>query len=169
MAIVAGDIDFRLSGGAANSDPDAALGGAKSSTELTDATLENLFSNAPAAESEAGSVKYRCFYVHNNHGSLALQNAEIWISANTPSGDTVAAIGLGTSAVNGTEQTVADEDTAPSGVTFSSADGQDNALSIGNIPADEHKAIWVRRTISAGAGAYNPDNMVINVEGETAA
>ncbi len=43
MPIVAADIDFRLSGGAANSDPNAALGGAKSSTEITAANRRTIW------------------------------------------------------------------------------------------------------------------------------
>lgn len=169
MPITATDIEFHLSGGASNSDPDAALGGAISSTEITDATIANLFDNVSGAEAAAGDTEYRCFYILNNHGSLTLQGAEVWIETNTPSGDTSAEIGLGSSAVNGTEQTVADESTAPTSVTFSTAAGQGNALSIGDIPAGEHKAVWVRRTVGSGAAAYNSDSVVIRVQGDTAA
>lgn len=169
MPIASGDIDFRLSGGAANSDPNASLGGAKSSTEITAASLHNLFDQVASAESSAGDVEYRCFYVHNAHATLALQNAVIWVQTNTPASDTTVDIGLGTSAVNGTEQTVANESTAPSGVTFSAPATEGAALSIGNIPAGQHKAVWVRRTISAGAAANNLDNVVLRVKGDTAA
>jgi len=169
MPIVSADIDFRLSGGAANSDPNASLGGAKSSTEITAASLHNLFDQVASAESSAGDVEYRCFYVHNAHATLALQNAVIWVQTNTPASDTTVDIGLGTSAVNGTEQTVANESTAPSGVTFSAPATEGAALSIGNIPAGQHKAVWVRRTISAAAAANNLDNVVLRVKGDTAA
>jgi hypothetical protein len=169
MPIVSADIDFRLSGGAANSDPNASLGGAKSSTEITAASLHNLFDQVASAESSAGDVEYRCFYVHNAHATLALQNAVIWVQTNTPASDTTVDIGLGASAVNGTEQTVANESTAPSGVTFSAPATEGAALSIGNIPAGQHKAVWVRRTISAAAAANNLDNVVLRVKGDTAA
>lgn len=167
MPIVAGDIDFRLSGGAANSDVNASLGGAKSSTELVDATLHNLFDQVSGDEAQAGDTEYRCIYVHNNHGTLALQNAEVEIQTDTPNADSDIEIALGTSAVNGTEQSVADESTAPTGVTWESA--VSTPLSIGNIPAGEHKAIWIKRVISAAASAYNNDSAVLNVSGETAA
>jgi hypothetical protein len=88
-----------------------------------------------------------------------------WI---TPSGDTSAEIGLGSSAVNGTEQTVANESTAPGSVTFSTAAGEGNALTIGDIPAGQHKAIWVKRIVSAAA-AYNADSVVVKVQSDTAA
>lgn len=169
MPIASSDIKFLLSGGSSNSDPNAALGGAASTTEITDATVQNLFDNVSSAESSAGDTEYRCLYVKNNHGSLALQSAKVYIQTNTPSSDTSAEIGLGSSAINGTEQTVANESTAPTSVTFSTAAGSGNALSIGNIPAGQTKAIWVKRIVGAGAAAYNADSVIIRVEGDTAA
>jgi hypothetical protein len=169
MPITSTDLKFHLSGGAANSDPNAALGGAISTTQIVDATVANLFDNVGSAESAAGDTEYRCFYVKNTHATLTLQAAKVYIQTNTPSADTSAEIGLGTSAVNGTEQTVANESTAPSAVTFSSAAGSGNALSIGNIPAGQHKAIWLKRIVNAAAAAYNSDSVIIRVEGDTAA
>ncbi|MEQ1704405.1 MAG: hypothetical protein ABL867_00360 [Rickettsiales bacterium] len=169
MPITSTDLKFHLSGGAANSDPNAALGGAISTTQIVDATVANLFDNVSSAESAAGDTEYRCFYVKNTHATLTLQAAKVYIQTNTPSADTSAEIGLGTSAVNGTEQTVANESTAPSAVTFSSAAGSGNALSIGNIPAGQHKAIWLKRIVNAAAAAYNSDSVIIRVEGDTAA
>lgn len=170
MPIASTDIDFFLSGGSGNTDPNAALGGARStSTQITDATVANLFDNVSSAESSAGDTEYRCFYIRNSHGSLTLQSAKVYIDTNTPSSDTSVEIGLGTSAVNGTEQTVANESTAPSGVTFSSAAGIGNALSIGDIPSGEHKAVWVKRIVGASAAAYNSDSAIIKAAGDTAA
>lgn len=169
MPIASSDIKYYLSGGASNSDPNAALGGAISSTQITDATVANLFDNVSSTETTAGDTEYRCLYVKNTHATLTLQSTKVYIQTNTPSGDTSAEIGLGTSAINGTEQTVANESTAPSSVTFSTAAGVGNALSIGNIPAGQHKAIWVKRIINAGAAAYNADSVIIRVEGDTAA
>ena len=169
MPITSTDLKFHLSGGAANSDPNAALGGAISTTQIVDATVANLFDNVSSAESAAGDTEYRCFYVKNTHATLTLQAAKVYIQTNTPSADTSAEIGLGTSAVHGTEQTVANESTAPSGVTFSTAAGSGNALSIGNIPAGQHKAIWLKRIVNAAAAAYNSDSVIIRVEGDTAA
>ena len=44
-----------------------------------------------------------------------------------------------------------------------------NALTIGDIPAGQHKAIWVKRIVGSGAAAYNADSVVIKVQGDTAA
>jgi hypothetical protein len=169
MPIVAADIIERLSGGSGNTDVNASLGGAKSSTALTDNTTHNLWDVVSSAESSAGDTEYRCIYVHNNHGSLTLQSAKVWINTNTPSADTAIRIALGTSAVNGTEQTIANESTAPTGVTWSTAANEGAALSIGNIPAGQHKAIWIERVISAAASAANDDSYVLSYAGDTAA
>lgn len=169
MPIVSTDIDFHLSGGAANADPNASLGGVISSNQIVDASLHNLFDQVSGAEASAGDTEYRCLYVKNAHGTLTLQNAKVYVQTESGSADSDELIGLGTSAVNGTEQTVADESTAPAGVTFAQANGSANALTIGDIPAGQHKAIWVRRDISAAAAAANSDTSVIRVEGETAA
>ena len=117
MPIISTDIKYRLSGGGSNSDQNLSLGGAKSSTEASASLLDNVDST----EAAAGDIEYRCIYVHNAHASLTMLSSKTWIQANTPSGDTTLAIGLGTSAVNATEQTVASESNAPSGVTFVSA------------------------------------------------
>lgn len=168
MPIAPTDIEFRLSGGGSNTDPNASLGGAKSSTEIGTG-LHNLFDIVGSAESAAGDTEYRCFYVHNAHATLDLENAVIFIQSNTPSADTSVEIAVGSSAVNGTEQTVANESTAPTGVTFSSAANLGAALALGTIPAGEHRAVWVKRIVSADAAAYNDDQVTLRVQGDTAA
>jgi len=167
MPISASDILQFLSGGAGNSDPSSALGGVISSTQVTDNTLHNLFDRVAGAESQAGDTEYRCVYIQNNHATLTLQDAKIYIESQTPSSDTSFEIGLGTSAIDGTEQAIADEDTAPSGVTFEAGVGSENALSIGDLAAGETKAIWIKRVVGASAVAYAADQGIIRVEGDT--
>lgn len=169
MAVIQTDIKFYLSGGAANSDVNASLGGAKSSVEITSAQLHNLFDVVSSAETSAGDIEYRCVYVENTNGTDTLLSAVAWLSVNTPSGDTSADIGLGTSAIDGTEQTVADESTAPAGVTFSAPATQGAGLAIGDMTAGQHKAIWLRRTVNAAASAYNNDGATLAVGGDTGA
>lgn len=168
MAITATDITFYLSGGAANSDPNASLGGIISATAMGTG-LHNLFDQVSSAESSAGDTEYRCFYVKNSHATLTMQVSIAWIEANTPSTGTAVRIALGTSAVNVAEQSVANESTAPTGVTWSSAANEGAALSIGDIPPNQFKAIWVERVINPGTGAYNDDQCTIRVKCDTAA
>ena len=162
MPIVAADIKYFLSGGGSNTDPNASLGGAVSSTEAA----STIFDNVSSGEAAAGDVEYRCVYVKNTHGSLTLTDPKIWIQANTPSGDTTVEVSLGTSAVNGTEQTVADEDTAPIGTAFSSAANEGAGLSLGNLAPGATKAVWVKRTVTAAAAAAN-DSFTLRTKGDT--
>ncbi len=161
MAIIATDINYRLSGGAANATTITSLGGAKSSVAMP----TGIFDAVTSAEAAAGLTEYRCIYVHNNHATLALLAAEIWIQANTA--NTRIAIGLGTSAINGTEQTVANEATAPAGVTFATTPvNLATGLVIGDIPAGQSKAVWLRRIVTAGA-ALATDTFTLRVQGDT--
>lgn len=161
MPIISSDIEFRQSG--TNN-----LGGTISGSAVS-AALHGLFDVVSGAESLAGDAEYRCIYVRNSHATLTLYNAIAYISSNTPSGDTTVDIGVGTSAANGEEQTIADENTAPAGVAFSNPSAYVGGLSLGDIPAGQHKAIWIRRTVSAGAAAYSGDGMTLAVQGDTAA
>lgn len=168
MPIVATDIKFRLSGGAANADPNASLGGAESATAIVDATVDNLFDDVSGAESSAGDTEYRCFYVHNGHATLTLTGATIWIDTNTPSADTDVSIGLDPAGVNGVATTVADESTAPVGVAFSKP-AVGTPITIGDLPAGQKQAVWVKRVVNAGAAAVNSDSVILKVQGDTAA
>lgn len=170
MPIAASDLHLRFSGGSSNSDPNASLGGAKSSTSVTDNSDNNLFDDVSGSESSAGDIEYRCLYVHNNHGTLTAQNTRIYISQDPAgSGDTWA-IALDGAGLNATaEGPVANENTAPSGETFSAPTDYANGLSMGNIPAGQHYAFWIRRTITAGTGAANAQDARIKVDCDTAA
>lgn len=168
MAIVSTDIKFYLAGGASNSDPNASLGGAISSTEITTATVNNLFDRVTGAESSAGDTEYRSFYVKNTHGILTLQSAVIWIVSNTPSTDTTIDIGLAAEGANATLATIGNESTAPTSVSFSAPSSAGTGLSLGDLAAGQRYGIWVRRTVNASASAYADDNVVLRVQGDTA-
>lgn len=159
-----------MSGGSANTDPQQSLGAAKSSTQVTDNTLNNIFPNVTGAESTAGNTKFRCLYLHNaDDTSLTFTNAKIWISQDSSSSNDEVDIGLGTSAINAQEQGPLTEGVAPSGVTFSHPTTEGAALVIGDIPAGQHKAFWLRRVVQAGAAAFTSDTFQIQVSGDTAA
>lgn len=153
------DIEYRLSGGASNSDPAASLGGAMSSVEVTGSTLLDTVSSA---EASAGDTEYRCIYVMNNGATTALSTV-IWIQANTPSADTTIAIALGGEGKNGTAETVANENTAPSGESFSSPSSSGTGLSLGDLAQNDKYPVWIRRTVTAGAAAAASDTFTLRV------
>lgn len=151
MPIASADIKYRLSGGATNTDPNASLGGVKSSTAVTDNVVDNLFDDIIGTEHLAGVVEYRCIYVHNGHASITGTNGLVWIAADVVGGDSHLSIAVGTAAVNGTEQTIVDETNAPTGVTWSDqAVSRDTGLALGDLPPGQHKAVWIRRTTTSG-------------------
>lgn len=181
MAIVAGDIVFRHSvktGAAGDSTagtPAGSLGKYVSTTALTDATLHNLFDIVTGDENAASEAEYRCLFVLNNHATLALQNAVLWISGETAGGaaaaiaiDDIAASAKDASAAQADE--IADENTAPgAGVgAFSSPTTKGTGLALGSIAAGEVKAFWIKRTAAATA-ALDLDGVVLSVAGDTAA
>lgn len=157
MSIASTDIHYRLSGGASNANAALSLGGVKSSTD----SGTNLLADLSSAEAAAGAIDYHCIYVNNAHASLTLIGATLTIPSNTPNTSTDIAVGVGTSAVNGTEQSVADVHTAPTGVTFGTS------ASLGDIPAGQSRAAWIRRTTTAGA-ASGSDGATLRVTGDTA-
>lgn len=161
--IVAADMQFYKST-STNS-----LGGAiNTSLAITDNIKANLFDTVTATESTSGESEFRCIYLKNISTRSILSNPKVWLVNDSVSSYSTIAIGVGTSAINGTEQTVATEETAPSGVTFTTLTGLTNALSLGStISFGSHKAIWIRRTIAAGSGAYDSDNFTIAMGGDT--
>ena len=173
MAITAADIVFRLSGGAANTDPAAALGGDMSTAGggvITKTTTPNsLFDDVPSAESAAGDTEYRSFYVYNAHATLTYQNAKIKIDTQTPSGDTI--VGIGAEAAEGITggQSVVNENTAPSAPVITFEETADAWVTLGDIGPESGWQIWVRRVISASAAAADDDGTTFAVTGDTTA
>jgi hypothetical protein len=178
VAITAGDILFKFSVAAAAGDTTAgtaagSLGDQVSTTQITDATLHNLFDVITGDENANSEAEYRCIFVHNNHGSLTWENVVVWLSAET-AGGAVAAISVDTTGVtakgsaSAQAKTIADENTAPAAQTFSAPTTKGTGLAIGNIPAGSVAAIWVRRTAQNTAAVDN-DGVTIRCEGDTAA
>jgi len=181
MAIVSTDIGLYLSiktgvagNAAAQPDVSASLGKYVSTTVLSGTALNNLFDDVSGAENEASDVEYRCVFVRNTHASLTLQGALVYIYSEVAGGtsvaiaiDSTAASAIGASAAQALE--VADESTAPSGLTFYTTPiSLATALSLGNIPAGYCKALWIRRTAANTAAVAN-DGTVLRVSGGTAA
>lgn len=165
MAVQATDIKFYLSGGVGNSDPNAALGGIKSTTEITTATLENLFDNVSSADASAGETNYRCLYVENTNGVDTLTAALTFFQA-TPA-VTGIAMGLDAAGKSGTATTIANEDAVPAGVSFTTPTDAGAGLNLTDLTAGDFYAIWVRRIVAPGASSNPLDSTTIRVQGDT--
>lgn len=150
-------LQLRLTGGASNSDPDASLGGVMSSSQLSATAMNNLFDDVDNAERVAGDVEYRAIDIYNA-GDAAATVVKAFMDAITSNADTDLAFGLD----SGT-QSIADEDTAPTSVTFANYTSA-SKLSISDIAAGSAQRLWIRRTVGAGAANDNNDLGTINVE-----
>lgn len=167
MPIVNTDIKVRFSGGASNNDPNASLGGAKSSNEMTNNALHNLFDEVTGTESLAGDIEYRGVYMHNGHGSLTAKNTRVYISQNSTSTASEIDIALAGEGLNATMETVANEGAAPAGETFSHPTTYAGGLDMGNVPTGQHYGLWLRRTVDAAAGAITPDEARFKIDCDT--
>ena len=183
MAIVNTDLIFRLSIPSAAAgdvdpqpDPDDSLGAYVSTTAVNlAAPANNLFDNVRGIESEAGDTEYRCVFILNNHATLTAEDVRVYISAETDPGADVA-IGLDPTGITAKGKNdgvqavaVADEDTAPAGVAFSSPVDYATALTIGNLAPGEVAAVWIRRTVAAATPALDVDGVVLTVAVDSAA
>jgi hypothetical protein len=181
MAIVATDILYKLSivtgaagNAAAQPDPNASLGKYISTTQISATILNNLFDNVSGDENVASDVEYRCFFIHNAHATLTLIAPFLWLSAEVGGGASIAVAtdNIAASAIGGASAQaalIANENTAPTGVSaFVSPTTKAGGLSVGDIPAGQCKAIWVRRT-AANTVAVDNDGVTFRVEGDTAA
>ncbi|EKE25856.1 MAG: hypothetical protein ACD_5C00016G0005 [uncultured bacterium] len=167
MPIVAADIKVYLSGGGTNADPNAALGGVVSSVQLVDNTLHNLFDKVTGAEAAAGDIEYRCVFIRNTHATLTLEGAKVFINSNTTSGDTSVEIAVSDEAgFVGTVETIANENTAPVGPVFTTANSMANGISLGDLTPGSCKAIWIKWIVSAAAVAVL-DSVTLEVFGDT--
>jgi hypothetical protein len=70
--------------------------------------------------------------------------------------------------LNATAETVGNENTAPTGESFTVPTSEGAGLSLGNIPAGQRYAVWLRRVVTAGAAA-GTDTWTLRVKGDTAA
>lgn len=178
MSIVAADIKYRLTlktgvagNASAQPDPNQSLGKYASTTDIVDATANNLFDNISGDENAASTVDYRAFAVLNTHGSLSWLAPKVWLSAEVAGGASVA-IGLdpvgvaAATAVLGTS--IATEASAPAGVTFSAPTTKAGGLTVADVPAGSGFIVWVRRT-AANTAALDADGATFRAEGDTAA
>lgn len=179
MAILTTDLLVKLAVAAAagdttaQADPNQSLGDQVSITQLVDATLHNLFDVVTGDENAASDIEYRCLFYHNNHATLTWQAPFLWISAEV-GGGAVAAIAVDGLAASPKGQAsaqadiIANENTAPTGETFSAPTSKATGIAIGDIIAGNVRAIWVRRS-AANTVAVNSDGATLSMSGDTAA
>ncbi|CAM0100305.1 hypothetical protein VPHK567_0428 [Vibrio phage K567] len=180
MPIVTGDLKFKKSlhsvaAGVDNGNTHDlevnSLGLGVSADELASGELNDLFDAVSSSEASDGRVEYRCIYVVNEHATLTLYDAKLFMAENTASSESIVEIGLDPVAVNGEDSAIAlvdevDTNTDLSAVTWGDHPSFAGGLAIGNLAAGEQRAVWVRRTILAGAGVAN-ESATVALRGDT--
>lgn len=161
MALTGSDIEYVEPAG-------GFLGGAIGTTVITSGVSGNIFNTFTGDETSAGGTFYHCVYIRNASVTNDALSSKIWINSETVHAGVNVEIGLGSSAINGTEQTIADENTAPTSVTFSDAATEGAALVIGDLPQnDGHKAIWFKVTIDPATSAKNVYDTQVTFKADT--
>jgi hypothetical protein len=176
MPIAASDIQFRLSGGAANVDPNLSLGGIISTAgggAIADNVANNLWDDVTGDEAAAGDTEYRGIYIKNNHGSLTLQGAVIWFDGTAGSAPSSASrnfdMAIAAEAVSVSMATIANESAVPATVSFTRPTTKAGGLQLNSttgLIAAAYRGVWIKRAIIAAAAAAN-DTVSIRVEGDT--
>jgi hypothetical protein len=179
VAITATDIVFRLTtktgsaGDTTAGTPAGSLGGFTSTTAMSSTAQNNLFDDVSGAENAASTVDYRAFDVLNNHATLTLSNAVVYLSAEVAGGTTIAIAvdNVGPVAKGAAAQgaSIATETTAPTSVgAFSSPTTSSAGLPLGSLAPGQIRRVWVRRT-AANTAAVDADGVTFAVTGDTAA
>lgn len=181
MPIASTDIVFRYSiaaGTAGNTLPTdgagTSLGRYVSTSVLPSGGMNNLFPDITGDENAASNVDYQCVFVLNNHATLTLKSAKVWLASEVAGGataafavDNIAASPLGTGTVQAAE--IGGKDVAPTGVSgFSTATTKAAGLALGDLAPGQVRAVWVRRT-ATNSPATASDGVTLRVEGDTAA
>ncbi len=133
-------------------------------------TINDLFPDVSADDNANGVIDYRCVFFLNNNGTLTLSNTFLWLSSQVSGGADIAiglapvgAVAKGSGSVQAA--TIANVNTAPSGVTFSAPTSKGTGLNMGNIAAGQVYGIWIRRTATA-SGSISSDGATLHIAGE---
>ena len=126
-------------------------------------SLNNLWDDISGDETEAGDVEYRGIYIMNTNDSDSFLNIKLWISEEIADAQTKVDIGIEAPVM----QSIANESTAPSGITFSHPVSESEGIDIPDLGASEYYGIWIRRTVTAGDSHGSSLGYTLSVKGET--
>lgn len=137
----------------------ANLPGSDTSDSVTIGSLQNeLFDDVTGEEAALGDTNYRCFYVTNVHATDDIFNVRTFIEIQPVGADSIE-IGLDPAGLNGTPATIADETTAPAGVSFTTPGDLPSALLIGNLTPTDFFPVWVKRIVPVSTITGETDDL----------
>ena len=178
MAILTADLLYKYSvttgpGNSTSGIAAGSLGEFISTTQITSASLNNLFDDMTGDENAALDDEYRCVFIHNANGSLTWEDPVLWISAEV-AGGADATIGVDPTAASvlasETDQAVeiATESDVPGSVDFTGPTTKGTGLALGDLAAGKVKAFWFKR-LGTDSAALDNDGITVRAEGDTAA
>lgn len=131
----------------------ASLPGTDTNDTITLAvTVNDIWDDITSSESWTGDTEYRCLYVANVHTASPFTLIKVWIGSDASGADSLA-IGLDPAGVGngltGSAAAIANESTAPAGVTFSAPMDEGSALNMGQVNFGQYYPFWIRRTVPA--------------------
>lgn len=133
-------------------------GGAIQTNDEYTGTKHDLFDAFEPTETTNGDVFYACVFFQNKSADTTMEDVQIYLDSNTPSGTTSVRIALSAQGVNASAETIADELTAPSpALTFVTADGIGNSLAVPNLAPDDYIGVWYEFTMNAATAAMAND------------
>ena len=128
-------------------------------TVAVSSSVNALFDAVTTAEASAGDIEYRCIYIKNESTTESLISAELFLQTEPTSGTVTLSFGLGavvTSLTMALNPAIADESTAPAGITFSIPTSA-SPLSLTTIPAGSYLIVWLKRIVAASTVAMEAD------------
>ena len=195
MAVTAADLKIRYSmgntGAAGTFDPAGStqsIGGTMANNAIDEGTLlANLYDVVTGRQSSMDRTitykDYRVVYVRNGAGTTAFATEVYFPTEGNPAypvnywgeapssgytaGTDIGFCWLGVSTARDIAAPVlADETTAPSGVSWSQPTPS-ATLAIGDLPASSYRALYIQRIIPIGASAYDQANFNITIGADT--
>lgn len=126
------------------------------------AISNNLFDDVGKSEAFYGDVEYRCLYLRNTHDTDAFYDIKLYLALDATGPD---GLFIGVEGSPGdTAQTVANENTAPSGVTFTNPTSYGTGVAISQINPGQAAPVWIKRVVPANTEtAAAPDIAAIGV------
>ena len=141
----------------------ASLPGSDGDDDITISLSDNtFFPDMTGQQAFDGRTDYSCVYIHNAHGVSDIDDVDITITQ--AGNDTSCKIGADTNGAgdgtSGSALAIADRETAPAGVTFSSIILED----LGIISPGDSFPIWIERTVPQGTtGEVNNDYIKLSL------
>lgn len=115
----------------------------------------------PQNELVTGEDYYGSIYFKNTHEIDAMDNFNLWIdSIDQKNNDTVIKWGFDAAGINGTAQTIADQYTAPTSVSWNAIGNEPSTPNVGKLEHGDSVPIWVWWHVNANAKSRTDDFVI---------